>query len=103
MADGEVPADVASASAKVAVAFTQSWCGDWKVMRRYLRKLADSEVTVYFVEYDRKPYFEEMKTFKETVFRNGRLPYVRYFRDGRLVSESNLVLFKRRFLKRFDG
>ena len=43
-----------------------------------------------------------MKSFKENVFKNAKLPYVRYYRNGNFVGDSNLIFLRRRFLKKFD-
>ena len=100
--EGSVPESIRNSGERVAAIFTQSWCGDWIVMKRYLNKVEEPSLEVFFVEYDRKPFFEEMKNFKERVYRSGTIPYVRYFRDGELVNESNLVWRRKSFVKRFD-
>ncbi len=102
ISNGEVPADVIFGNKKVAVIFTQSWCGDWVLMRSYIQKIDDDDVSVYYVEYDKEPFYEKMRQFKETVFNNSGVPYVRYYRDGRLVAASNLVWLKRGFLDKFE-
>lgn len=101
MNEGEVPEPIRSAAPRVAVVFTQSWCPDWLLMRGYLSRLSESDVDVLVVEYDRRPFFREMMAFKEGTFANFEIPYVRYYRGGEFVGESNLVFTKRRFLKRF--
>lgn len=98
---GRVPEAIAASTPKVAVIFTQSWCADWTAMGRYIDRIEDPDLSVFFVEYDKRSFFTEMKMFKEQTFRNGSIPYVQYFRDGALVSRSNYVVFKRAFLKRF--
>jgi len=103
IAESEVPASIRGSSERVAVVLTQSWCPDWSVMRRYLNSLDEPGVTVYYVEYDRRPFYREMMAFKETVFGSYEIPYVRYYRGGELVSESNLVFLRRKFLKKFDA
>ena len=103
ISEREVPDEIRNSASRVAVVFTQSWCGDWRTMRRYLPRLSADEAAVYYVEYDRRPFFDEMREFKETVFGNALLPYVRYYRGGEFVNESNLVFFRRGFLKRFGG
>jgi len=103
IAEHEVPESIRSASERVAVIFTQSWCSEWAMMRRYLETMDEPGVTVFYVEYDRKPFFHEMMAMKETVWGNYPVPYVRYYRDGALVAESNLVFMRKGFLKRFDA
>lgn len=101
IAEGEIPEEVRRADERVAVVLTQSWCPDWLLMRSYLSGLEESGVSVFFVEYDRESFFHELMAFKENVFRSMEVPYVRYYRDGALVAESNLVFSRRGFLKRF--
>ena len=103
IAEHEVPDSVRSASERVAVVLTQSWCSDWSIMRRYLDTMDEPGLTVFYVEYDRKPFFREMMAMKETIFANYQIPYVRYYRDGALVAQSNLVFMKKKFLRRFDA
>jgi len=98
---GRIPEAIAASTPKVAVIFTQSWCADWTAMGRYIERIEDPDLSVFFVEYDKKPFYEEMKAFKEETFRNGSIPYVQYFRNGELVNRSNYVVLKRGFLKRF--
>ena len=102
MSEGDVPDSVRSVTERVAVVLTQSWCPDWLAMRRYLETLDEPELTVFYLEYDRSPLFHELMAFKETVFGNDLIPYVRYYRAGTLVAESNRVFMKRRFLKKFE-
>ncbi|MFW5744835.1 MAG: hypothetical protein ACOCW3_05970 [Spirochaetota bacterium] len=99
--EGEVPESIRTASEKVAVVLTQSWCPDWLVMRRYLDGLDEPGLTVYAIVYDRLENFTDVMTFKETIFGNELIPYLRYYRNGRLVAETNAVYPKKRFLKKF--
>jgi hypothetical protein len=101
LSTGDIPAEVSGGNEKVAVIFTQSWCVDWLIMRSYARKIDNRDVSVYYVEYDKEPFYEEMRRFKETVYNNWSIPYVRYYRDGRLVGTTNLIFSKRGFLKQF--
>ena len=78
----EMPAGVVWSNSKVAVIFTQSWCVDWVVMQSYTRKIDIADVSMYYVEYDKEPFYEKMKTYKEVVFKNSNVPYVRCYRDG---------------------
>ena len=100
--EGEVPESIRTASEKVAVVLTQSWCPDWFVMRRYLDALDEPGLTVYAIVYDRLENFTDVMAFKETIFSNDLIPYVRYYRDGRLVAESNVVYLKKKFLKKLE-
>jgi hypothetical protein len=99
MRDGEFGAGIRGAAPAVAVVLTQSWCPQWTWMRSYLEKLGDEPGReVFWVEYDVEEFSEPFMAFKEDVFRNREIPYVRYYRDGRLVRESNFM-DERGFLK----
>lgn len=97
MERGEFPPEVIAAGRNVAVIMTQSWCGQWLLMQPWLggkqRKEEDNRPTVdvFILEYDREPFFEEFLAFKERVFGNDAVPYIRFYRDGRLVKESNAI------------
>ena len=98
----DIPESIRRSSDRLATVFTQSWCGDWRWMRRYIMRIDDPRVEVLYVEYDTKPFFDEMKSTKEHEFKNGTIPYIRFYRGGELVNESNLIWSKRKFLKRFE-
>jgi hypothetical protein len=85
-----------------AIVLTQSWCPQWKALKSYL---PDAEkrlngLTVLYVEYDLAPFYEDFMAFKESTFNNREIPYVLYYKDGKLVSESNYVSLEG-FLRRF--
>jgi hypothetical protein len=88
--DGDFPESVRLAAPKVVVVMTQDWCGQWANMAAYLPDFAD-KAAIFTVEYNRLPDFERIMHFKETVFRNGQVPYLRFYRDGKLVRQSNWV------------
>lgn len=94
MAAGDFSEAVRTAAPAVALILTQGWCHEWRFMNAYL---ADAERTVgdraliRYIEYDNEPFFEEFMTFKEDVFGNREVPYVRYYRDGKLVAETNYI------------
>ncbi len=97
----DVPETVRTGAQRVAVILTQSWCLDWRVMRKYLDRLEEPGLQVRWIAYDREPFFAELLQLKEDVFQNRLIPYIRYYRAGELVNESNLVLFPGRFLAQF--
>lgn len=92
MAGGEFPPEVRGAAPRVAIVLTQSWCPQWHWMKGYLDAIAaEPDTAVFWLEYDREKYFEEFRNFKEDLFGNREIPYVRYYRDGMLVRESNYI------------
>jgi hypothetical protein len=105
---GDFAESVRSSKGHVAVVLTQDWCPQWTSMKRWLEDLEQSEsadipeIDVYELEYNRVGYGSEFMRFKETTFGNPLIPYVRYYRDGRFVADSNYVS-KERFLSSFTA
>ncbi len=108
MKDGEFDASVIAAAPCVAVLLSQDWCPQYAALDRHLSDLASGgdpsvpAVTVFELLYNRVDYFEAFMRFKETHWRNYEIPYVRYYRDGKLVGESNYV-GPQQFLAFFRG
>jgi hypothetical protein len=91
LSEGEFRAGVIGAAESVAVVLTQSWCPQWAWMRSYLSSLPPEEGRVFWVEYDLEDFYEPFMRFKESSFGNDQVPYVRYYRGGRLAAESNYI------------
>jgi len=97
MAAGEIPESMISASRLVAVILTQSWCPQWGAMESYISRMeaggsqAHPDLTVFQLVYDRLPFHHEFMHFKETRFNNLHIPYVRYYRDGAFIGDSNYI------------
>ena len=84
--------DIIESAPAVAVVLTQQWCPQWLWMRAYLERLpASPERRIFYIEYDLEPYFEEFLAFKEDSLGNREIPYIRYYRDGRLSSTGNFI------------
>ena len=97
MQNGEFGPDVVAAGPNVAVLLSQDWCSQYAALNRAINDLAAKPdpghpaVIVFELLYNRVDYFEAFMRFKETRWRNYEVPYVRYYRDGKLVGESNYV------------
>jgi hypothetical protein len=92
MRDGEFAPSLRSCAEAVAIILTQSWCPQWAWMRSYLEALpADPGRECLWVEYDREDFFEPFMAFKEGAFGNDQVPYLRYYRGGVLVAQSNFI------------
>ena len=91
-------------SGQAAIILTQSWCPQWKAMKNYLPEAEKSlpGLGIVYIEYDNTPFFEEFLAFKETVFENREIPYVRYYREGTCTGWSNFVALEG-FLHRLGG
>ena len=87
--DQEFGSDICGSDRNVAVILTKSWCPQWLAMKAYLANF--DGVEIYFLEYDLAGYGDRFRHFKETVFGNDQIPYVRYYRDGQLTGVSNAV------------
>jgi hypothetical protein len=102
MAHGEFSAELRNSAPSVAIILTQSWCPQWRFMKAYLPQVdaklnGNGEVEqthIYYLEYDLESWYEEFLPFKENTFQNWDVPYVRYYRNGRLTGESNFIADK---------
>jgi hypothetical protein len=90
--NGEFGPSITGVAEAVAVVLTQSWCPQWAWMRSYLSSLPPDEgSSVFWIEYDLEDFYQPFMNFKERVFGNDQVPYVRYYRGGKLVAESNYI------------
>ncbi len=94
--------EIISSGEKVAVIFTQDWCPQWKHMATWLDSTEDKDIKIFYLTYNNKSYYEEFMDFKESVFKNDLVPYIRYYANGKFIGDSNFVseeLFKSNFKK----
>jgi hypothetical protein len=87
---GDFGSDVTASDRKVAVLMTQDWCPQWAAMKKWFYSL-EIEAGLYELIYNQTDFFNEFRTFKETKWKNGHIPYVRYYSGGKLTSVSNYV------------
>lgn len=81
---------------------TQDWCPQWIYMSAWLPPLqSESGVDLYELIYNREPYYRKFLALKEGLGGNYKVPYLRYYRSGRLVAVTNFV--GKRRLKRLAG
>lgn len=98
---GEFGAQILGSARNVAVIMSQSWCPQWHAVERWIQSLPDDpDLQIWTVVYDTETFFDDFLEFKETVFRNREVPYIRYYTDGRLIKETNYTS-KDFFLKAF--
>lgn len=92
MKNGEFAPEIRNKAQTSIVILTQGWCSQWQSLLSAIQKTESiSNVPIFFVEYDKISFFESFMEFKETHFSNNSVPYVRYYRDGKLINESNYV------------
>lgn len=97
MEHGEFPETVTEDGENVAILLTQGWCPQWLSMNVWLKSMEkkkqpeDLDITIYEFIYDKVPFFNDFRTFKENRFGNLEIPYIRYYADGECFATSNYV------------
>ncbi|MDR3630247.1 MAG: hypothetical protein P4L42_07915 [Desulfocapsaceae bacterium] len=81
--------DILGSASNVVVVLTQDWCPQWVAMKGFLSTFTAAEI--YVLEYNLTDCFDRFRQFKEAVFDNDQIPYLRYYRNGSLVAVSNAV------------
>ena len=94
----EVSDDIKKSSENVLAIFTQDWCGDWKGLQRELNANKDNsniDIAIFICMYNESPLYEPFMNFKETVWNNYLIPYLRYYKNGSFVKDTNHLPFQR--------
>jgi len=86
--DGDFPPEIRNAAEKVLVIMTQDWCEDWHAMETFVPGYED-QVTMFLLVYNLHPDFDAIREFKEDVFGNREIPYLRYYYRGQLIAKTN--------------
>lgn len=90
--NSEFPKEVINSKKSVVVIMTQDWCPQWVNMKSWVYSVETSEdIDIYELEYNREIYFNAFMDFKESVWKNFDVPYLRYYKNGELVHTSNYV------------
>ena len=85
---GEFPDEVRNAAEKVVVVLTQDWCPDWHAMESFLPLFVD-KAAIFVLNYNKHRDFQKIMGFKEDVFDNREIPYLRYYHGGRFIVATN--------------
>lgn len=89
---GEFGSDVISSAGTVVIVITQDWCTQWLSMKKWIYDHETKKtVDIYEIVYNKEPYFEEFMSFKENVWNNQYVPYLRFYENGSLVRETNYI------------
>ena len=89
---GEFNSDVLASKQKVVVIMTQDWCPQWSNMRSWVYGLQTQEdIDIYELIYNKVDFSKRFIEFKENKWNNDEIPYLRYYKDGKLYKESNYV------------
>ena len=92
--NGEFGSSIIGSKKNVAIILTQNWCSQWKYLERDLEENKDSaeiDLDIYVFIYNRSPLFQKFMQFKESVYNNDQIPYVRCYKDGVFFKDSNYL------------
>ncbi|MDF2988033.1 MAG: hypothetical protein K0R50_3543 [Eubacterium sp.] len=89
---GDFEGSLLTTNDKVVIVLTQDWCPQWHDMKGWIYRIdIDQEIDVYELEYNRTDYFDDFRNFKENVWNNHTIPYLRFYRNGILYKETNYI------------
>ena len=90
--NGEFDTNMIASKAKVIVILTQDWCPQWIDMKNWVYTLElEEDIEIYELEYNKTDYFNEFMSFKESHWKNYHVPYVRFYKEGNLIKETNYI------------
>jgi hypothetical protein len=90
--NGEFDKAVIVSKSKVVVIMTQNWCPQWKDLKSWVYDIeTDEDIDIYELEYNKVDYFDAFMNFKENQWNNHEVPYLRIYKDGALVKETNHI------------
>ncbi len=92
IANGEFENTLVASKSRVIIILTQDWCSQWVDMKGWVYGVeADEDIDIYELEYNKVDYFNEFMNFKESQWGNYNVPYLRFYKDGILVNETNYI------------
>lgn len=90
--NGEFSSDVISSKNRVIIIMTQDWCPQWHDMQRWIFDLrADEDIDIYQLIYNKTDFAQAFMDLKEGQWKNENIPYLRYYKEGKLVKQTNYV------------
>ena len=90
--NGDFGAGIISSKENVIIILTQDWCPQWVNMKNWIYKMdVDMDINIFELEYNKESYFHSFMGFKESVYRNFDVPYLRFYRNGELFQTSNYI------------
>jgi hypothetical protein len=97
--NGEFESEVIKSKGKVVLIMTQDWCPQWHDLRSWVYNVDSyNDIDIYELEYNKVDYGEELQNLKENQWDNSNLPYLRFYKNGKLVKETNYIS-KQEFIK----
>lgn len=88
--------DIIKSSENILVVFTQDWCPNWKNLNDELlnnKETTEIDIDLYTAIYNKSKLFEDFKSFKEDFWLSHLIPYLRYYKNGELLWETNHLSF----------
>ncbi len=90
--NNEFANEILISNKKVIIILTQDWCPQWIFMKRWIYNFEiEEDISVYELIYNKVDYFNEFMNFKERIWKNYEVPYLRYYINGKLVKETNYI------------
>jgi len=90
--NGEFDKEITASKSKVIVAMTQNWCPQWKDLKSWVYDIeTDEDIDIYELEYNKVDYFDAFMNFKENQWKNHQVPYLRFYKEGALIKETNYI------------
>lgn len=90
--NGEFGSEVILSAETVVVVMTQDWCPQWHNMKSWIYGLETGKpVDIYEIVYNKEPYFKEFMSFKENIWNNHSVPYLRFYEKGGLARQTNYI------------
>lgn len=90
--NGEFGDEVISSKEIVVIIMTQDWCPQWRRMSEWIyNENPAADIDIYEVIYNKSEFFKDFMNIKESKWGNDLIPYLRYYKNGKLFKESNYV------------
>ena len=88
----EFDSRIISSKSKVVVIMTQDWCPQWRDMNTWIYNIqSEQEIDIYELIYNKIDSFDKFRGIKENKWQNHNIPYLRYYKDGKLIKETNYI------------
>lgn len=92
MKNADFSRDIVCSQNIVIIILTQDWCPQWIDMKTWVYStITDKDIDFYELVYNKTDYFYDFKSFKETRWKNYNVPYLRIYKNGNLVRQTNYI------------
>lgn len=89
--------EILTSSSKVAIVLSQSWCPWYSRLKSWMSgvekdaEYASQDLDIYEFIYDETTLKGKFISLKENKWKNGTIPYIRYYVNGSFVRDTNFV------------